>query len=70
MGKAKNGIINIHMELGIKNTNIKSGSDLDSVSAIPQLILIDKSGVVIYNKEEEKDYNLERLSQLLIDVMK
>jgi len=58
------------MELGIKNTNIKSGSDLDSVSAIPQLILIDKSGVVIYNKEEEKDYNLERLSQLLIDVMK
>lgn len=28
MGKDKNGIINIHMELGIKNTNIKSGSEL------------------------------------------
>lgn len=41
-----------------------------AVGGIPQFILMDKNGVVIYNKDEEKDYSLDKLSQLLIDVMK
>jgi len=39
------------------------------IAPIPQLYLIDRDGYVIYNKEEEKDYDLTKLKQLLNQVM-
>jgi hypothetical protein len=40
------------------------------IAPIPQLYLIDRDGYVIYNKEEEKDYDLTKLKQLLNQVMR
>lgn len=60
-------------KVNTNTTHVFEGEKLISdyaVGPIPQFILIDKKGVVIYNKAEEKDSNLVRLSQLLIDVVK
>jgi thiol-disulfide isomerase/thioredoxin len=40
-----------------------------AIVQIPQLYLIDREGYVIYNNEEEKDYDLTKLKQLLNQVM-
>jgi thiol-disulfide isomerase/thioredoxin len=41
-----------------------------AVSSIPQYILINPNGQVIYNKEEENDANIEKLKTLLRDSIK
>ncbi|MBB3187080.1 TlpA family protein disulfide reductase [Microbacter margulisiae] len=40
-----------------------------AIGPIPQLYLIDRNGYVIYNKEEEKDYDLTKLKQLLSQII-
>nr|WP_321454214.1 TlpA disulfide reductase family protein [uncultured Carboxylicivirga sp.] len=50
--------------------NDESISDVYGVSPIPQVILIDKNGIIIYNLEDMDDYSLTQLENLLKNLSK
>jgi thiol-disulfide isomerase/thioredoxin len=56
--KYKMNWINIFHDIEIENIFLKN-------SAIPQVYLIDPKGMLIYSRDEEKDYDLQKLKKIL-----
>lgn len=67
--KDKKAFMDAIKKYGITWTNILHDIELENIflktSAIPQVYLIDPSGKLVYSREEQKDYHLNKLTKIL-----